>query len=112
MVEFGSAEVFSPGHSNRIFCVKFIDENNLVSGGWDSVIHFWDTRQRKSVGSFYGPRLSGDSIDLRDNQVLIGCDTTDNQIQIWDIRTHKQISFLNWTPNKEEVAYVHTCCFR
>ena len=33
-----------PGHSNRIFAVKFVDENLLISGGWDAVVHVWDVR--------------------------------------------------------------------
>lgn len=32
------------GHDNRVFAVKFIDDNILISGGWDSVIHVWDIR--------------------------------------------------------------------
>jgi COMPASS component SWD3 len=47
--------------------VKFIDENVLVSGGWDSVIHQWDVRVGKSVRSFYGPHVAGDSIDFKNN---------------------------------------------
>jgi WD40 repeat protein len=29
-----------PGHSNRIFCVKFnpFDPNKIASGGWDNTI--------------------------------------------------------------------------
>jgi len=29
-----------PGHSNRIFCVKFnpLDNNMIVSGGWDNTV--------------------------------------------------------------------------
>jgi len=37
----GSGE---PGHSNRIFSVKFVtDDNNLIlSAGWDNNIKVWD----------------------------------------------------------------------
>ena len=39
----GSGE---PGHSNRVFSVKFVtDDNNLIiSGGWDNNIKIWDIR--------------------------------------------------------------------
>lgn len=38
-----------PGHSNRVFSVKFDkdDENLLVSGGWDNTIQIWDLRGRR-----------------------------------------------------------------
>lgn len=39
----GSGE---PGHSNRIFCVKFDadDPNILISAGWDNNVKVWDIR--------------------------------------------------------------------
>ena len=63
----------------------------MISGGWDSVIHTWDLRQGKSVNAFYGPHISGDSIDLKDNEILVGCYASKNQLQIWDMRNHEQI---------------------
>ena len=66
-VTFGPADWNYRGHSNRIFSVKFIDDNILLSGGWDSVIHQWDLRAGKSVKSFYGPHVAGDSIDFMNN---------------------------------------------
>ena len=29
------------GHSNRIFSLKFSDENTLISGGWDSNVYLF-----------------------------------------------------------------------
>ena len=41
----GSGE---PGHSNRVFCVKFCadDPNLVISGGWDNNVKIWDIRQQ------------------------------------------------------------------
>ena len=35
-----------PGHSNRVFAVKFDkeDENLIISGGWDRSVKVWDIR--------------------------------------------------------------------
>lgn len=63
-----------PGHANRVFAIKFLQEKSLsnvfLTGGWDSMIRFWDVREQKSIGSIMGPNLSGDSIDYKNNQVL------------------------------------------
>jgi WD40 repeat protein len=64
-VDLGAAEWNYRGHSNRIFSVKFIDDNSIVSGGWDSVLHQWDLRAGKSVRAIFGPHVAGDSIDYR-----------------------------------------------
>jgi len=58
-VDFKPASWNNVGHDNRIFAVKFIDENIIMSGGWDSAVHIWDIRQGKSTRHFYGPNISG-----------------------------------------------------
>jgi COMPASS component SWD3 len=94
--KLGAAEWNYRGHSNRIFSIKFIDENTMVSGAWDSVIHVWDIRQAKSVKSFFGPHVAGDSLDFQDNTLLIGCYAAKNQLQFWDMRTWEQTEAINW----------------
>lgn len=51
-----------PGHSSRVFCVKFDNHNPnyLLSGGWDKSIIIWDIKTGKPVNSFYGPLICGD----------------------------------------------------
>ena len=36
----------NPGHSNRVYCVKYNLENPkiIISGGWDQTMQVWDTR--------------------------------------------------------------------
>ena len=54
-----------PGHSNRIFCVRFDPQNSnmLSSGGWDNTVQIYDIRKKGPVGSIYGPHICGDAID-------------------------------------------------
>lgn len=79
------------GHDNRIFAVKFIDENTLISGGWDSVIHIWDVRVQKSIRHIYGANLSGESLDFQDGKILAGCYAVKNQVQMWDFNKATKI---------------------
>jgi COMPASS component SWD3 len=89
---FGSA---SPGHSNRVFSAKFVpeDENLVVSGGWDNTVQIWDTRTEHAVRSFYGPHICGDSLDVKNGQIVTGC--------VWGC----------W-PLAEAVACFRFCCNR
>lgn len=54
----------TPTHSNRVYAVKFIDSNTLLSAGWDKTIIIWDVRIKQSVGFIYGPEICGDSLDF------------------------------------------------
>ena len=47
--EYEKGDWYAPGHSNRIFSVKFKndDQNIMISGGWDASIFLWDIRQKK-----------------------------------------------------------------
>lgn len=43
-----------------------------MSAGWDSNIHIWDIREKKSVGVIFGPNMSGDALDYKNGEVLAG----------------------------------------
>ena len=79
------------GHNNRIYCVKFIDDNLLLSGGWDPYVLIWDRRKARSLGYFYGPYIGGDSIDYKNGQVLIGSYKKEKNLQLFDLGTRKLI---------------------
>lgn len=88
----------SPGHTNRIFSIKFIndDPNVLISGGWDNSVYIWDTRLKKSVDSIYGVCLMGDSLDYKNGQILIGNQKNKEQLQLYDYKTRNIIKIIDW----------------
>ena len=90
-----------PGHSGRIFCVKYFpnDTSTIYSGGWDRTIQFYDTRSGKVSNSIYGPEICGDSLDLSGSILASGAWSTQEQIQLWDIRTLKCICNVKWENN-------------
>lgn len=58
-----------PGHTNRIYSVKWSksDPNMFVSGGWDSTLQIYDLRLKAPVSKISGPYLCGDGLDVFGN---------------------------------------------
>ena len=103
-----------PGHSGRIFCVKYFpnDTSTIYSGGWDKTIQFYDTRSCKVSNSIYGPEICGDSLDLSGNILASGAWSTEEQIQLWDIRTLKCICNVKWENNNVyKPTYIYSVKF-
>ncbi|GMH84844.1 hypothetical protein TL16_g10044 [Triparma laevis f. inornata] len=84
----------APGHSNRVFAVKFHpnDHNVLISGGWDNTIQVWDTRVGKAQRSIFGPHLCGEALDLQGDVILTGSHRADDPLETWDYGTGEKIS--------------------
>lgn len=75
----------TPGHSNRIFAIKWPDPHTLYSAGWDNNILMWDTRTRIVSKFFNGHYICGDSIDVFEDTLLCtDCKMTD-QVTIWSV---------------------------
>jgi WD40 repeat protein len=60
------------GHSNNIYCVKFVNDSTLVSGGWDDHVYLWDIRAKSVMRSWYGPHVCGDSIEVVGDRLIVG----------------------------------------
>ena len=100
---FEKGSWYSPGHSNRIFSAKFKpkDQNMLVTGAWDAAVFIWDIRQPKHVAAFVGPNVSGDTIDIRDDVILIGSHRAKESIELWDFGSRKKICNVDIEPGKQ-----------
>jgi len=84
----------TPGHSNRVFSVKFKpnDPNILLSAGWDNTIQVWDVRVNHAVRSLFGAHVCGDSMDVSGDTILTGSWRPQDQIQLWDFGSGECIS--------------------
>ena len=89
-----------PGHSNRIFCVRFdpLNSNMLASVGWDNTVQIYDIRKKGTVGSIYGPHICGDAIDYFNDgfTLLTGSYRQDNVLELWDLRKLKKFRDIEW----------------
>jgi len=89
-----------PGHSNRVFCVKFnkSDQNMVISGGWDNTVQIYDIRYRGTIHSIYGPHICGDCIDIRHDgtTMVTGSYRNDDVIEVWDLRMFRRTRVIPW----------------
>jgi len=87
-----------PGHSNRVYSVRFHPEekNNLISGGWSDTIQLWDLRAKTTIRKVGGPHLSGDALDICGDFIVGGAAKTENQLQLYDLRTFQPMKNLDW----------------
>jgi len=84
----------APGHSNRIFAVKFhpTDPSVLLSGGWDNTIQIWDCRAGRAQRSIFGPHLCGESLDIQGDVILTGSHRAEDPLETWDYGTGEKIN--------------------
>ena len=100
-----------PGHSSRIFCVKYHpqDQNIIISGGWDRTIQIYDVREGRTVGSVYGPNVSGDSLDIYDDIIVAGSNRNKEVMQMFSLSKRSLIANIDWessTRKDIEAGYV------
>ena len=98
------------GHSNRVFSIKCITDkpNVFISGGWDSKIRVWDVREKNCVRGFYGPHISGDSIDYKKGQVLTGSYRNQEILQLWDFASGELVKTLKVDTKEHDAAYCYS----
>jgi hypothetical protein len=66
--------------------------NILYSGSWDCYVLVNDLREEKKVGDIFGPYICGESIDVRNNQLLVGGYKPDVYLSIYDLKTYSKMS--------------------
>jgi len=111
---WNSNSISSTGHNNRIFALKYIPEleNIIVTAGWDSNVFVWDIRERQPIDYFKAPRVSGDAVDYKGGNLLIGCADDEEPLTLWNFAERKKICGVKWTDTDEaNEAFVYSCSF-
>eukprot|EP00043_Microstomoeca_roanoka_P001054 m.30649 g.30649 ORF g.30649 m.30649 type:complete len:326 (+) comp10630_c0_seq1:412-1389(+) len=112
---FASSEVgaFSQqsiiSHSNRVFSCLFhpIDENIIVSAGWDRTVLIWDTRQAHAIGHISGPYLAGDglSFDASGEKLFTASYEPKIGLECWDFGERRR----TWRSSGEHDIHLYSC---
>ncbi|KAH0947729.1 hypothetical protein HN011_012192 [Eciton burchellii] len=86
------------GHKSRVFCACFHPKSmhELISGGWDDTIQFWDVRQAHSVRYISGVHICGDSLDIsRNGKEILACSwKKEDSLQLYSYDSGKLITKL------------------
>ena len=106
LIQLGPSKGYDYGHNSRVCSIKWINENSLISGGWDNKVIIWDIRQKTIIQEIFGPHICGDSLDIKNGILLTGSYDRNNQLQLWDIGSGRNIfSTKLLSGNKECLAY-------
>lgn len=81
-----------PGHSNRVFSIKFEEDQNLVlTSGWDQRIILWDLRAGLPQSNIFNTRIYGDGLDVNQGLILACNHQETDQVHMYDLMIQKRI---------------------
>jgi COMPASS component SWD3 len=81
--------------AQRVFCLKWFDENLLMSAGWNDRITIWDLRSGFHCRQMFGPHVCGDSVDIRNDYIVSGSYHIKDQLQLWSLSDGRNIHTTN-----------------
>ncbi len=102
------------GHNNRIFCLKYhpVNNNLLITGGWDQNVRLWDLRTGGPTRGFVGPKICGECIDINDrDEVVSGSTRSKDQVQLWHIGEEKLLKSFEYGPKGQDTDMIYSCMF-
>jgi COMPASS component SWD3 len=100
----GYSDDLRSAHSLTVTATRWIDENTLLTGGWDRTVQIWDIRAGRSVRAIMGPYLCGDGLDFHAEKKLIVTASTrgHNRLELWDFLSGAKFSEVAWPTEPRE----------
>ena len=65
----------------------------------------WDLRVGEVTYTIVGPKITGDSIDIRDDYILTGSNRITDQLQLWDYRSKSKLYTFKWDSDPKVFFY-------
>ncbi len=70
----------------------------------------WDARSEKAVASVFGPCVSGESLDVKNNLVLSGSYRDKEPLELYDLRNFKRLCEIEAkTKLGDNINYISSC---
>jgi len=100
-----TGDATSPGHSNRVTCIRFKGSSQLATGSLDGTVKLWSTGCKDPIESFPAAstgtgespfEVVGPSIDFDGNYMLVGSARPHKHLLIYDLRTNRLLSEVGW----------------
>ncbi|CAH1964090.1 unnamed protein product [Acanthoscelides obtectus] len=92
------ATIEGPGaeHMKSQALGKSRNNYELITGGWDNTVQFWDLRQPYAVRKITGVHMAGEGIDISvsGKEILTAAFQKANQLALWDYGSGRCISVL------------------
>ncbi|XP_030746874.1 uncharacterized protein LOC115875530 isoform X2 [Sitophilus oryzae] len=83
------------GQMSRVFAACFHPKNNyeLLTGGWDDVVQFWDLRQPHAIRHLSGVHMCGEGIDInqKGTEILTCSWQKEDPLQVFDYGSAKRL---------------------
>ncbi|VEN53657.1 unnamed protein product [Callosobruchus maculatus] len=86
------------GHMSRVFAACFHPKNNyeLITGGWDDTVQFWDLRQPYAIRHLVGVHIAGEGLDISASgkDIITAAFQKTDQFALWDYASGRCISVI------------------
>jgi WD40 repeat protein len=113
----GHMDGINRAHKLSVTGAKWVDDNTLVTGGWDDALQIWDVRAGHSVRAIHGPQLGGDAVDVHPDgrTIVTGSARSKQQLQFWDLTSGACVADIPWpheprSENRGDVEFTATTC--
>lgn len=112
-MESGEATPLIPGHSQKVFSIKFHpdDINVFLSASWDHSLKVWDKRSNHAVRTIHGPFVCGDGLDIAHNQILTASWLAQDALQLWDYTSGSLIKSIKYPSVNHKGEFLYCARF-
>lgn len=77
------------GYEGFLSSIRFLDDNNIITGSGDTLVIHWDATTGKKVKEFFGHSGDVATLSLAEDHNTLLTGSVDRTIKLWDLRDAK-----------------------